>query len=174
MLCADIKEKLVKSYKFKYSARTKSNIGEILSIVSHVAYLFSFFHHALLNQKQNENSWFNIMQEGLSKGVKCGSRAGRLKQLKTLTNRSFVNMSRDIGYYWLRIFIYIALSFCVGTVFFDIGTNYRAILARGACGGYITGFMTIMSVGGFPSFIEEMKVNFKPDISFSSRKPSEG
>ncbi|KAL8156484.1 ABC transporter G family member 15-like [Apium graveolens] len=128
LLCADIKEKLVKNYKSKYSARTKSNIREILSI------------------------------EGLSEGLKCGSRAGWLKQLITLTNRSFVNMSRDMGYYWLRIFIYIALSFCVGTVFFDVGTNYRAILARGACGGYITGFMTIMSIGGFPSFIEEMKI----------------
>lgn len=106
-----------------------------------------------------------MMQDGLSKGLKCGSRAGWSKQLITLINRSFVNMSRDIGYYWLRIFIYIALSFCVGTVFFNIGTSNRAILARGACGGYITGFMTIMSIGGFPSFIEEMKVNFEPAIS---------
>ncbi|KAL1803073.1 hypothetical protein DCAR_0934747 [Daucus carota subsp. sativus] len=128
MLSADIKENLVKNYKFKYSSRTKSNIREILSI------------------------------EGLSKGLNCGSRAGWLKQLITLTNRSFVNMSRDIGYYWLRIFIYIALSFCVGSVFFNVGTANRAILARGGCGGYITGFMTIMSIGGFPSFIEEMKI----------------
>lgn len=70
-----------------------------------------------------------------------------------------MNMSRDVGYYWLRIIIYIAVSICVGTIYFDVGTGYSAILARGACGGFVTGFMTFMSIGGFPSFIEETKVN---------------
>lgn len=68
-------------------------------------------------------------------------------------------MSRDFGYYWLRIIVYIVVSICVGSVFHDVGTDYHAILARGACGGFISGFMTFMSIGGFPSFIEEMKVN---------------
>lgn len=76
----------------------------------------------------------------------------------TLTKRSFVNMCRDVGYYWLRIIIYIIVSICVGTVYFDVGYSYTSILARGACGAFISGFMTFMSIGGFPSFIEEMKV----------------
>ena len=76
-------------------------------------------------------------------------------------------MSRDIGYYWLRIIIYIILSICVGTVFFDVGTGYDAILARGACGGFISGFMTMMSIGGFPSFIEKMKVHLKANNKIS-------
>ncbi|XP_020214727.2 ABC transporter G family member 15 [Cajanus cajan] len=80
------------------------------------------------------------------------------KQLSTLTRRSFVNMSRDVGYYWIRITIYVALSLCVGTIFYGVGSSYRAIFARGACGAFISGFMTFMSIGGFPSFIEEMKV----------------
>ncbi|KAK8336595.1 hypothetical protein V6Z11_A09G134400 [Gossypium hirsutum] len=33
--------------------------------------------------------------------------------------------------------------------------------ARGACGGFISGFMTFMSIGGFPSFIEELKVFYR-------------
>lgn len=78
-----------------------------------------------------------------------------------------MNMSRDIGYYWLRIIIYIIVSICVGTVFFDVGTGYNAILARGACGGFISGFMTMMSIGGFPSFIEEMKVLLKANNKLS-------
>ncbi|CAI9289472.1 unnamed protein product [Lactuca saligna] len=86
------------------------------------------------------------------------SHAGWWKQLDTLTRRSFVNMSRDMGYYWLRIIIYLVVSICVGTIFFDVGTSYTAILARGACGGFITGFMTFMSIGSFPSFIEDMKI----------------
>lgn len=70
-------------------------------------------------------------------------------------------MSRDVGYYWIRLTIYVALSLCVGTIFFEVGSSYRAIFARGACGAFISGFMTFMSIGGFPSFIEEMKVSYQ-------------
>lgn len=84
-------------------------------------------------------------------------------------------MSRDKGYYWSRIVIYIIVAFAVGTLFYDVGTSYTAILARGACGGFVTGYMTFMSIGGFPSFIEEMKVyiydpNFQLKITLSDRQ----
>ncbi|XP_047321410.1 ABC transporter G family member 15-like [Impatiens glandulifera] len=98
---------------------------------------------------------------GVEVEVKRGSQAGWLKQLSTLTRRSSVNMSRDFGYYWLRLAIYIIVSICVGTIYFNVGTGYSSILARGACGGFISGFMTFMSIGGFPNFIEEMKVFYK-------------
>lgn len=101
------------------------------------------------------------MQEGLEFEPRLTSQATWWMQLKTLTRRSLVNMSRDVGYYWLRIVIYLILSVCVGTIFWDVGYSYTAILARVACGAFITGFMTFMSIGGFPSFIEEMKVNDK-------------
>ncbi|GAA0172791.1 hypothetical protein Leryth_009618 [Lithospermum erythrorhizon] len=94
-----------------------------------------------------------------------GSQAGWWKQLRTLTKRSFVNMSRDVGYYWSRIVTYIIVSICVGTLFYDVGTSYSSILARGACGGFVTGFMTFMSIGGFPSFIEEMKVFYRERLN---------
>ncbi|KAF8009227.1 hypothetical protein BT93_J0271 [Corymbia citriodora subsp. variegata] len=87
-----------------------------------------------------------------------GSPAKWRKQLSTLTRRSFKNMLRDLGYYWIRMVIYIALSICVGTIFFDIGTSYTSIWARGSCGAFVAGYMTFMSIGGFPSFLEEMKV----------------
>ncbi|KAG5123775.1 hypothetical protein JHK82_030512 [Glycine max] len=87
------------------------------------------------------------------------------KQLSTLTRRSVVNMSRDVGYYWIRITIYVALSLSVGTIFYGVGSSYRAIFARGACGAFISGFMTFMSIGGFPSFIEEMKVFYKERLN---------
>ncbi|KAF3957757.1 hypothetical protein CMV_017263 [Castanea mollissima] len=103
--------------------------------------------------------------EGLAIERKGGSQAKWWKQLSTLTQRSFVNMSRDVGYYWLRIIVYITLSLCVGTIFYDIGTSYTAILARGACGGFVAGFMTFMSIGGFPSFLEEMKVFYRERLS---------
>lgn len=99
--------------------------------------------------------------EGLTVESDKGSQANWWKQLTTLTKRSLVNMSRDIGYYWFRIIIYIAVSVCVGSIYFNVGTSYTAILARASCGGFIAGFMTFMSIGGFPSFIEEMKVFYR-------------
>ncbi|XP_057483890.1 ABC transporter G family member 15-like [Actinidia eriantha] len=97
--------------------------------------------------------------------MKTGSQAGWWKQLSTLTRRSFVNMLRDVGYYWLRLIVYIIVSLCVGTIYFDVGTSYTSIFARGACGAFITGFMTFMTIGGFPSFIEEMKVFYRERLN---------
>ncbi|KAK7341247.1 hypothetical protein VNO80_24173 [Phaseolus coccineus] len=94
---------------------------------------------------------------------KCETK--RWKELSMLTRRSYVNMSRDLGYYWIRITTYVALSLCVGTIFHGVGTSYRAIFARGSCAGFISGFMTFMSIGSFPSFLEEMKVFYKERMS---------
>lgn len=69
-------------------------------------------------------------------------------------------MSRDLGYYWIRIIIYILLSICVGTIFTNVGTSYSDVFARASCAAFISGFMTFMAIGGFPSFIEEMKVDY--------------
>ncbi|KAF7819040.1 ABC transporter G family member 15-like [Senna tora] len=80
------------------------------------------------------------------------------KQLSTLTQRSFLNMFRDIGYYWLRIIFYVLVSVSAGSLFFHIGTENNSILARGKCISFIYGFMTCLSCGGLPFFIEELKV----------------
>ncbi|KAE8099876.1 hypothetical protein FH972_017820 [Carpinus fangiana] len=87
-----------------------------------------------------------------------GSQASFLMQAFTLTKRSFINMSRDFGYYWLRLVIYIVVTICIGTIYLDIGTGYSSILARGSCASFVFGFVTFMSIGGFPSFVEDMKV----------------
>lgn len=57
-----------------------------------------------------------------------GSQASFLKQSLTLTRRSFVNMRRDIGYYWLRLAIYITLSLCLGSIYFKLDKSYGSIL----------------------------------------------
>ncbi|KAJ9542592.1 hypothetical protein OSB04_029098 [Centaurea solstitialis] len=126
---SEIKSTLVEKYKWsKYAKKAQSKMKQI--------------------------STFN----GPQTSTIATNKAGWWKQLTTLTRRSFVNMSRDIGYYWLRVIIYSIVSICVGTIFYDVGTGYTAILARGACGGFITGFMVFMSIGSFPSFIEDMKI----------------
>ncbi|KAL7084567.1 hypothetical protein ACP275_14G230800 [Erythranthe tilingii] len=122
---------------------------------------------AALIQRYNRSAYgkrarLKIQEFSTSQGADIelvkGSQATWWKQLRTLTKRSFLNMSRDVGYYWSRIVVYMIVGVCVGTLFYDVGTTYTAILARAACGGFVTGFMTFMSIGGFPSFIEELKV----------------
>lgn len=87
-----------------------------------------------------------------------GSQASFLMQAYTLTKRSFVNMTRDFGYYWLRLVIYVVVTVCIGTIYLNVGTSYNSILARGSCASFVFGFVTFMSIGGFPSFVEDMKV----------------
>ncbi|PIA52062.1 hypothetical protein AQUCO_01000147v1 [Aquilegia coerulea] len=87
-----------------------------------------------------------------------GSQASFIAQAIVLTRRSSVNMFRDLGYYWLRFVIYIGLCLCIGTMFHDIGHSYGSIQARGSMLQYVTAFLTFMAIGGFPSFVEDMKV----------------
>lgn len=120
---------------------------------------------------------------------KTGSQASKFIQSLVLTERSFVNMYRDKGYYWLRLAIYIALGLGLGTVFLDIGSGYDSIRVslsykdlirvvhmksfrlhietalfflmvqeRGSMLMFVASFLTIMAIGGFPSFVEDMKV----------------
>ncbi|XP_078162927.1 ABC transporter G family member 1-like [Carex rostrata] len=90
--------------------------------------------------------------------VSKGGQASFLTQSLVLTRRSFVNMYRDLGYYWLRLAIYIALCICDGTIFYSIGHSYASIQARGSMLMFIASFLTFMAIGGFPSFVEDMKI----------------
>eukprot|EP01018_Ginkgo_biloba_P007521 Gb_18495 [translate_table: standard] len=87
-----------------------------------------------------------------------GSQASFIMQSYVLTKRSFVNMYRDLGYYWLRVAIYIALCLCVGTIFYNVEQDYGSIQARGAMLMFVAAFLTFMAIGGFPSFVEDMKI----------------
>ncbi|RZR76751.1 hypothetical protein BHM03_00001632 [Ensete ventricosum] len=42
-------------------------------------------------------------------------------------------MYRDLGYYWLRFTIYVALCLCVGTIYYDVGHSFGSIQA---CNSY--------------------------------------
>ncbi|XP_042029528.1 ABC transporter G family member 1-like, partial [Salvia splendens] len=89
---------------------------------------------------------------------KKGKQAGLIRQCAVLTRRSCLNMFRDVGYYWFRFGIYVALCLCVGTVFHNIGSTYSSIQARASVLVFISSFMTFMAIGGFPSFVEDMKI----------------
>ncbi|XP_073054912.1 ABC transporter G family member 12-like [Primulina eburnea] len=132
LMSAEIRAKLLHNYqRSTIASRTRATIREIPITERHF----------LWKTSESKASWW--------------------KQLSTLTKRSFTNMSRDFGYYWLRIIVYIVVSICVGSVFHNLGNGYNSLLARGSCGGFVSGFMTFMTIGGLPSFIEEMKVFYK-------------
>ncbi|EXC45043.1 ABC transporter G family member 12 [Morus notabilis] len=86
------------------------------------------------------------------------SNASWLKQVYTLTDRSFVNMKRDVSYYWIRILFYLGVGVTTGSIYFEIDTSYVAIIARAKCQAFVYGFMLCASIGGLPSIIEELKV----------------
>ncbi|KAK1288224.1 ABC transporter G family member 11 [Acorus calamus] len=90
--------------------------------------------------------------------LKKGSHASFLNQCLVLTKRSFLNMHRDWGYYWFRFFIYIAIGLCLGTIYHGLGNNFRSIQDRFMMLGFVSGFLTFMAIGGFPSFVEDMKI----------------
>ncbi|KAF2294130.1 hypothetical protein GH714_007737 [Hevea brasiliensis] len=92
------------------------------------------------------------------------TRASFLTQSLILTRRSSINMFRDHGYYLLRFGIYVSLAISLATVFPDLGFSYKSIQDRGSLIMFIATFLTFMTIGGFPSFVEDMKGMFKNEF----------
>ncbi|KAJ1294601.1 hypothetical protein BS78_01G157400 [Paspalum vaginatum] len=86
-------------------------------------------------------------------------------KLLVLTRRSFLNMHRDIGYYWMRLAVYMGIGVCLGTIFYQVGYSYSSIQSRCEVMMYTTALLTFMAIGGFPSFVEDVKVFRKERLS---------
>ncbi|XP_024019899.1 ABC transporter G family member 11 [Morus notabilis] len=115
-------------------------------------------YRASVTYRQVRTEVAEICKQDCGAVEKKRSHASFLTQCLVLTRRSFKNMNRDLGYYWLRIAIYILVALGLGTIYYDIGTNYGSIQARGSLIMFIASFLTFMAIGGFPSFVEDMKV----------------
>ncbi|KAK1370953.1 White-brown complex protein 11 [Heracleum sosnowskyi] len=109
-------------------------------------------------RRQAVNKVYEICQKHQETIVERDHQASFITQCQVLTRRSFVNMFRDLGYYWLRFIIYLGLCVCIGTIFHDIGHTYGSIQDRGSMLSFVAGFLTFMAIGGFPSFVEDMKI----------------
>ncbi|XP_031128203.1 ABC transporter G family member 11-like [Ipomoea triloba] len=97
--------------------------------------------------------------------LKKTSHADFFTQSIVLTRRSFLNMSRDPGYYWLRLAIYVALGIGLGYIYLKIGRTYSSIQARCSVIMFVATFFTFMAIGGFPSFVEDMKVFHRENLN---------
>ncbi|KAI3675839.1 hypothetical protein L1987_85435 [Smallanthus sonchifolius] len=108
-------------------------------------------------QEVNSNI-VEISKKGEVTHEKMNDHASFTTQSLVLMRRSFVNMHRDLGYYWLRLGIYLMLSLGLGTIFYKVGNNYSSVEARSSMLMFVATFLTFMAIGGFPSFVEDMKV----------------
>jgi hypothetical protein len=148
MTTAEAIDTLVNSYKASaYMEKVTRQIADIREIVSRTT------SHSALHKRRNVHEGRSYIAKPCMLHISCTCTVVRaqiykfimaflqggavvkkewqtsfLTQSLVLTKRSFVNMYRDLGYYWLRFAIYIMLCLCVGTVFYDIGHSYGSIL----------------------------------------------
>ncbi|XP_074270869.1 ABC transporter G family member 1-like [Silene latifolia] len=113
---------------------------------------------------KSSHEYSNVQMQVCSMRGNKGARLERRSQAKfvtqciVLTKRSTMNMYRDQGYYKLRLVMYIVICICIGTIYHKLGNSYSSIQARALLFGFVSSFLTFMSIGGFPSFVEDMKI----------------
>ncbi|OIT39293.1 abc transporter g family member 11 [Nicotiana attenuata] len=105
----------------------------------------------------NMNQVLEICQQG-GEILEKRSHANFTTQSLVLTRRSSVNMFRDLGYYWMRFASYVVIALGLGSIYYNVDSSYGSIEERGLMVAFVVSFMTFMTVGGFPSFVEDMKV----------------
>jgi len=90
--------------------------------------------------------------------VRSSGHANAYERVLILTWRSFLNMSRDFGYFWLRLVLYMLLMICIGTTFSHLGHTLYSVRVRVAAIFISVAFTSFMSIGGFPPHIREIKL----------------
>ncbi|XP_071932912.1 ABC transporter G family member 1-like [Coffea arabica] len=138
------------SEDIQYGAGGKTTTREVIDMLAE-SYRSSDAYKDILRQAAEMDKQSTGTME------KKGSPASFFIHCLVLIERSFLNMYRDVGYYWLRLGINIALGFGLGTVFHNVGNSYSSINARGSMLMFVASLLTIMAIGGFPSVVEDIK-----------------
>ncbi|KAJ7536292.1 hypothetical protein O6H91_12G063600 [Diphasiastrum complanatum] len=92
--------------------------------------------------------------------LEAPGRATFLAQLAAVTWRSFLNMSRDFRFYWLRLILYILLMCCIGTVYYKLEESPSSIHVRASATFLSVSSLSLMAIGGFPSLVREVEVYY--------------
>ncbi|KAI9021882.1 P-loop containing nucleoside triphosphate hydrolase protein [Hyaloraphidium curvatum] len=85
-------------------------------------------------------------------------KANILQQTLVLTRRNFLNYSRNIIGYGIRLAMYVAMAILMGLVWMRIGYGQAQIADRFSVYFFSVAFLGFMSVAGIPSFLEERQV----------------
>ncbi|WJX46562.1 ATP-binding cassette sub- G member 1 [Trifolium repens] len=137
--------------------RDLEEINGTISIEQAIGILVSSYKSSERNQEV-KNEVAMLSNKDNNSTYKKKKHAGFINQCLVLTRRSFVNMFRDLGYYWLRLGIYIALCISSATIFNGLDKSYGSIQDRSSFLMFVFSFLTFMTIGGFPSYVEDMKV----------------
>ncbi|KAG1652464.1 hypothetical protein FOA52_009206 [Chlamydomonas sp. UWO 241] len=86
------------------------------------------------------------------------NQASLLTQNLVLAKRMFVNNTRNIGVFWLRLGMYIVLCIMMGTIFLNLGKTWKDTYSFTSMMFFVVAFLTFMSIAGFPAFAEDMAV----------------
>ncbi|OQR81929.1 ATP-binding Cassette (ABC) Superfamily, partial [Achlya hypogyna] len=89
--------------------------------------------------------------------IECVGGASAWTQWAVLMHRNTLNNVRNPGIYWVRLFMYIMLSFMVGTMYYHTNTDLteQDLLPMLF---YVQAFLVFMSVAVLPFFIEQRAV----------------
>ncbi|TKY59487.1 ABC transporter G family member 11 [Spatholobus suberectus] len=109
------------------------------------------------NQVQKEVAAIGESEYGFME--RSRTQAAFLTQCHILLRRSSVHLFRDVSNYWLRLAMFVVAAISLGTIFFDVGSRNASIQARGSLVSFVASVLTFITLlGGFPSFVEQMKV----------------
>lgn len=85
-------------------------------------------------------------------------RSRYLQRAGALIWRTFLDYTRNLGVFWVRVAMYVTMCVCVGTVYFDLGNEWIEVQSRASMLFFVTGFLTFMAIAAFPAYIEELQV----------------
>jgi len=86
------------------------------------------------------------------------ARTNFMEQYLVLTDRCFLNAFRNPLFYGVRLFMFTALAFVIGTNLLNLGYDDQSITYRQGILFYIVAFFVFMSIAAIPAFIEERAV----------------
>ncbi|KAL0384449.1 UNVERIFIED_CONTAM: ABC transporter G family member 11 [Sesamum radiatum] len=143
--------KLAREYGMTVVSSIHQPTSEVFQLLHNLCLLSSgrmiYFGPSLLaNQdiEQGTGSKFTV-EEVIDLLIASCSSSDTCKKMKTLVAE-------------IRKRPYVALGFGLGSVFYNVGSSYNSIHERGSLLMFIASLLTIMAIGGFPSFVEDLKV----------------
>ncbi|KAG6477603.1 ABC transporter G family member 3 [Zingiber officinale] len=90
--------------------------------------------------------------------LKSKGKAGNATRVAVLTWRSLMIMSREWKYFWIRLFLYLLLTFSIGTIFSKSGHSLSSVTVRVSAVFVFVSFILLLSIAGLPAHIKEIKI----------------
>lgn len=80
------------------------------------------------------------------------------KQFKVLCKRTWLDNLRNPGIFWVRLAMYLILSFMIGTMYLNIDNGQKSMNDRASILFFVAAFLVFMSISVVPAFISDRAV----------------